>query len=87
MEQNPTPGNERYVEDKPTSCEYCYFWHGKKYGCELKNCYYLLPKEAERQQSEDSVSCKGCPYGKHSPCIGYCLVKIMRELKVGRYAE
>ncbi len=24
--------------------------------------------------------CQGCPYGRHSPCIGYCLKKILREM-------
>ena len=76
-----------YSQDKPKDCKYCYFWSGKKYGCELKSCYYCLPNELTKQQSVDIVSCKGCPYGRHSPCIGYCLVKIMQELKVGRYAE
>ena len=37
----------RYAEDKPKSCKYCYFWGGKKKGCELgeDKCYYLLPEE------------------------------------------
>ena len=87
MTQNQTPDRARYSEDKPKSCEYCYFWHGKQHGCELKDCYSLLPDEPEEPKSTDGMNCKGCPYGRHSPCIGYCLVKIMRELKVGRYAE
>ena len=24
--------------------------------------------------------CQGCPYGRHSPCIGYCMKKILREM-------
>lgn len=79
----------RYSQDKPKSCEFCYFWAGKKYGCELPQCYYLLPEKPEPQTSSvhKAESCQSCPYGRHSPCIGYCLVKNMRELKVGRYAE
>ncbi len=87
MAQNQIPDKPRYSQDKPKSCEFCYFWNGKRYGCELKSCYYRLTDEPLKQQSIELVSCKNCPYGKHSPCIGYCLVKIMQELKVGRYAE
>lgn len=28
--------------------------------------------------------CEGCPYGKHSPCLGYCIVKAMKEVKEHR---
>ena len=45
MAQNQIPDSPQYSQGKPKSCEYCYFWHGKRYGCELKNCYYLLPEE------------------------------------------
>ena len=27
---------------------------------------------------------KGCPYGKHTPCLGYCIVKAMKEVKEHR---
>ena len=27
----------RYAEDKPKSCEYCYFWNEKKKECFLKS--------------------------------------------------
>ena len=81
----------QYSPDKPKSCEYCYFWTGKRTGCSRPQCYYLLPaipkSQAPPDGTEPEISCKSCSYGKHSPCIGYCLVKIMRELKVGRYAE
>lgn len=26
--------------------------------------------------------CRYCPYGKHSPCIGFCLAKILLEMGV-----
>ena len=26
-------------------------------------------------------ACKGCPYGAHQPCIGWCTRKIIKELK------
>ena len=43
-----------------------------------KQCYYLLPEEPEKEEG----TCEGCPYGKHAPCIGFCLLKIVRELKI-----
>ena len=89
MAQNQITDRLQYSQDKPKSCEYCYFWHGKRYGCELKTFFYLLPdrEEPKQRKGTEHLSCKDCSYGKHSPCIGYCLVKIMQELKVGRYAE
>ena len=33
----------KYAEDRPKDCRYCYFWSGKKKGCDLggeENCYY-----------------------------------------------
>lgn len=50
----------------------------QKKGCELKECYYLLPEEEPEETAAESA-CSSCPYGKVTPCIGYCLVKIMRE--------
>ncbi len=66
----------RYAEDKP-DCAYCYF-RKKKGACRLKKCYYLLPEKPEKGEE----TCEDCPYGKHSPCIGYCLLKIVREMKM-----
>ena len=34
--------NAVYSADKPADCAYCYFWRGKKKGCELSSCYYLI---------------------------------------------
>ena len=45
METEIRPESRRYASDKPVSCKYCYFWGGRKKGCELKECYYLLPEE------------------------------------------
>ncbi len=88
MSQEAEHDKRRYSQDKPKSCEFCYFWAGKKSGCELPQCYYLLPEpEPQASSVHNAEGCKSCPYGRHSPCIGYCLVNIMRELKVGRYAE
>lgn len=88
--------NRRYAKDKPKSCEYCYFWRGKRKGYERSECFYLLPGETEKSPAKtdaeeaepfEEESCEGCPYGKYSPCIGYCLEQIIRELKVRRHAK
>lgn len=71
--------NIRYAEDKPKSCEYCYWWDPKKKACELgtENCYYLLPEKKKRK----AVSpCEGCPYGRNNPCIGFCMKKLLGQI-------
>jgi len=69
----------RYAPDKPKDCRYCYFWKNKKTGCILskENCYYLI-SVPPKPKSE----CDGCPYGRNSPCIGWCTKKILRETGV-----
>ena len=66
-----------YAADKPNDCRYCYFWKNK--GCSLgkENCYYLISVP-----SMPKSECDGCPYGRHSPCIGWCTKQIMREMGV-----
>lgn len=76
--------NEVYSADKPADCAYCYFWGGKKKGCELSSCYYLIqPVEEETALREPGKvgDCKSCPYGRHFPCIGFCIAKILQEMK------
>lgn len=76
--------NAVYSADKPADCAYCYFWRGKKKGCELSSCYYLIqPVEQETAPHEPGKigDCKSCPYGRHSPCIGFCMAKILQEMK------
>ena len=72
----------RYAADKPKECKYCYFWEGKKKGCQLgeERCYYILPLEEEKKKKSP---CDGCPYGRVSPCIGYCLREIQQNRKEG----
>ncbi|MCD8249308.1 MAG: hypothetical protein LUC60_05595 [Lachnospiraceae bacterium] len=72
----------KYAEDKPKDCTYCYFWLGGRKGCRIDTCFYL--EESEEDGADPDESCEGCPYGRDAPCIGYCLRKIMREMKVGR---
>ena len=82
-------GKQRYSADKPVSCKYYYFWQGKRKGCELKSCYYLLPEKSPPSAEELAElyhrgNCNTCPYGRASPCIGFCIEKIMLELKARR---
>ena len=72
-----------YEADKPWSCKYCYFWEGKKKGCGLDECYYLLPEDvagADARKPPKLGNCSRCPYGKYSPCIGYCIARIYYEV-------
>lgn len=70
----------RYAEDKPKSCEYCYFWNEKKKECRQMRCFYQLPEKPPDPDPAHRiwVPCKGCPYGRN-PCIGYCMAKILKE--------
>lgn len=89
LEVSTAPDGRKYAADKPVSCSYCFFWGSKKTGCELDECFYILPQNVHDFPQEDTVEkseCENCPYGKVFPCIGYCLRKIMQELKVRRDA-
>lgn len=72
------PDNQRYAKDKPENCAGCYFWNHKKKACTQEKCYYLLP---ETETGSAYGECAGCPYGRVSPCIGYCLLKILQEMR------
>ena len=72
---------QEYAEDKPKDCACCYFWNSRKKGCSKEKCYYLLPPENIQADKEDTTGCEGCPYGRYSPCIGYCLQKILLEMR------
>ncbi|MBC5744872.1 hypothetical protein FMM74_015120 [Lachnospiraceae bacterium MD308] len=82
--------SRNYAPDKPKECRHCYFWRGKRKCCSRRECYYLLPTEERTdqtvigKQSQELVrigDCQCCPYGRHSPCIGFCIRKIMLEMK------
>ena len=45
--------NQKYAEDKPKDCSYCYFWNSRKNGCSKEECYYrLLPEEPFEEKEE-----------------------------------
>lgn len=70
--------NQRFSQDKPGNCAGCYFWNKKEKACTEERCYYLLP---EKRPDGESGNCGNCPYGRCSPCIGYCLLKILQEMR------
>lgn len=79
QEAKDTDGNDFSTDyAKPWSCKYCYWWEGKKKGCSLKQCHYLL---SEKKKAVKTTPCSGCPYGKHVPCIGYCIARLHSEMK------
>ena len=71
----------RYREDKPQDCRYCY-WYMEGRGCVLdRGCYYELIDEPEEKGEHP---CEGCAYARPIPCLGYCLKKLRGELHPGR---
>ena len=84
--------NRRYTKNRPSDCAYCYFWKANKKCCSQPECYYLLSDNISGSKpasqapelstiSEKTGDCRTCPYGRHSPCIGYCIKKIILEMK------
>ncbi|MCI9198141.1 MAG: hypothetical protein HFH56_13575 [Lachnospiraceae bacterium] len=65
----------------------------KQKGRRQERCHHLLPEK--RPASADvpgdpltqgsgkngNGDCQSCPYGRHSPCIGYCMQKILWEMR------
>lgn len=41
-------------------------------------------EEMAQQESGETWDCESCPYGRNFPCIGYCLRKILLEMKQKR---
>lgn len=78
--------NVRYAEDKPWSCDYCYFQSPTAGTCELEACYYLLP-ETGTEQEEAREGCAGCPYDRNRPCIGFCMQKLLMEMQEKKNGE
>ena len=65
----------KFSRHQPDQWRYCYFWAGKKTGCSLEQCYY----EEDRKEENGHEDCRGCPYGRTKPCIGWCTKKILLE--------
>lgn len=60
-------------------CLNCLHWLGNEKGCALGEfpCPFSTPVSASTVKSSHSA-CKGCPYGRDSPCIGWCTKEILR---------
>ena len=72
----------KYAEDRPKDCRYCYFWSGKKKGCDLggeENCYYRV-----RPEKKVHSECNGCPYRQEPKCVSLCMKKILKDWKEKR---
>lgn len=46
--------------------------------------FYRISSPPLRRKVTHWEPCEGCPYGKHTPCLGYCIVKAMKEVKEHR---
>ena len=53
IEPNAAIEGRKYSEEKPWSCKYCYWWGGKKKGCSLKQCHYLLPEKKKAVKTKE----------------------------------
>ncbi len=56
IEPNAAIEGRKYSEEKPWSCKYCYWWGGKKKGCSLKQCHYLLPEKKKAVKTTPCVA-------------------------------
>jgi len=74
-----------HTEDKPKDCQYCYFWKQTE-GCTFRGktgCYYISAQKPPATVSE----CDGCPYGRASPCIGWCTKELLRSMGLWKGRE
>ena len=53
---------------------------GCVFGCE--NCPFVNDQEPPPPPEPKHKCCKGCPYGAHQPCIGWCTRKVLGEIDV-----
>lgn len=72
-------------------CRYCLYRKGKLKGCVYPDgCCCPVPQKPARRNGIEQVyeanadnaapvsECKGCPYGRAAPCIGWCTKEVMR---------
>lgn len=75
------------------SCKYCAYWKGKKIGCVYENgCCCPEPQKPTKRNGIAQVypadspnevltsECEDCPYGRDSPCLGWCTKNVMRSV-------
>ena len=70
-----------YASDKPSDCAYCYFFSAGRKKCKRKECFYRISSPPLRRKVTHWEPCEGCPYGKHTPCLGYCIDEFHLLLK------
>ena len=46
---------EKYADDQPWTCKYCY-WGTKKGECTRDECYYLIKEKKKARYRDSSVS-------------------------------
>ena len=74
-----------YAEDRPDNCRDCFFWKKSTGSCTRYECFFLRPlrKKIEERFDENGkliLDCRICPYSRVSPCIGYCIAALRREV-------
>lgn len=67
------------ADGKPKDCRYCFYYSRKK--CTLDACIYEKPKPQRKRKPKSE--CEDCPYGRCSPCIGWCTKEILRSIGRG----
>lgn len=73
---------KRFAPDKPQDCRTVIFGISGNVDVQKIACL-LLPevKQDHGGKNGNLGNCSTCPYGKHSPCIGFCLQKILTEMR------
>lgn len=76
-------------------CRYCLYWKGKKKGCTYPDgcccpteqnparrngIEQVYDKDSNSEETAPVSECTGCPYGRDSPCIGWCTKEVMRAV-------
>lgn len=70
-------------------CRYCLYWKGRKKGCVYPDgcCCPVDQRDAVQfrdDEDKDNAApvseCRNCPYGRDSPCIGWCTKEVMRAV-------
>ncbi len=80
------PGRS-YAEDRPGNCKKCFFWKNNTGSCSRNDCFFLRPLRKKLEERFDEygkliLDCRICPYNRASPCIGYCIAALRREVAV-----
>ncbi len=79
------------------SCKYCLYSKGRRTGCVYpKGCCCPIPQKPKmrfgteihypspEKQTVTKSDCDNCPYGRDSPCIGWCTKEVMKAVGLPR---